>query len=100
MRSRIISWGLVVVGLGLTAAWCVLVLPALFVAEAGAGLTLRERGLIALPLIVGGALLIVGGSQARHPSENRGRAVALALVVMMIGILAALTAIVFLFMPA
>jgi len=88
------------VGLALTAAWCVLVLPALFIAEAGAGLSLRDRALFAVPLVMGSALLILGGTRAGEPAVGAAGATGLAQVVVMVGVFAGLGAVLFLFTPA
>jgi hypothetical protein len=86
LRPRLVSWGLIVAGLALVAGWCALVLPALLVAESGAGLRLPERAPVAAPLAVASALLVVGGWLAgrRGPDAagaRRGTAVELAVLV-------------------
>lgn len=100
MRRRLVPWVLVVVGLALTTAWCVLVIPALFIAEAGAGLSLRDRALFAVPLVIGSALLILGGKRAGQPTGSAERATGLAHVVVMIGVFAGLGVVLFVLMPA
>jgi hypothetical protein len=90
---------MVVLGLALTTAWCVLGLPALFVAEAGAGLTLRERALVAMPLAVGGALLITGGHRASLGAGEAGRWAAAGTGATVAGILAAIAALLVVSVP-
>jgi hypothetical protein len=55
----------VLIGLALAVAWCMVVLPTLFVAEAGARLTLSERALLAAPMAVASAVMIIGGRNGR-----------------------------------
>lgn len=93
------SWLLVVVGFALTMAWCVLAFVALSIAEAGAGLSLRDRALFAAPLLTGSALLILGGNRASQPTVNAERATGLAHVAVMIGVFAGFGAVLFLLMP-
>lgn len=61
LRFQYLWFIVVLIGLALAVAWCVLVLPALFVAEAGARLTLSERALLAAPMVVASAVMVIGG---------------------------------------
>ena len=99
MHSGSVSWGMIVLGLALTIAWCVLGLPALLLAEAGAGLTLRERALVAMPLAVGGALLITGGHRVSSGAGEAGRGAAAGTGAMITGILAAIAALLVVSVP-
>jgi hypothetical protein len=89
MHRRLIPYTLVGVGAALTVGWCALVLPALFIAEAGRGLTFIERGMIAAPLAIGSALIIGGVSRARRSYDANG-APAMLTVALLVGIVAAL----------
>jgi hypothetical protein len=92
MHPRLISYTLVGVGAALAVGWCVLVLPALFIAEAGRGLTFGERAMIAAPLATGSALIIIGVSRARRSYDATGAPAALT-AALLVGIVAALGAV-------
>jgi hypothetical protein len=64
-RSPVLPLSLIFVGLGLALGWCVMILPALFMAESGAGLDMGERALVVAPLAVASVLLIAGGRVGR-----------------------------------
>jgi hypothetical protein len=51
-------------------AWCAVVLPALFIAESGARLNLSERALVAAPMAVASALLVIGGRLGQRSNSR------------------------------
>ena len=61
LRPQYVWFIVVIIGLALAVAWCVVVMPTLSVAEAGARLTLSERALLAAPMVVASALMVIGG---------------------------------------
>lgn len=70
MRSRALAVVLVVLGLLLAVGWSVLIVPALFMAESGAGLDILERLLVAAPMAIASGLLVTGGARGLRPRHD------------------------------
>ena len=99
MRSRAVAIGLVVLGFIIFFGAGALLFFALFYAEAGAGLRLTERLLIATPMAVASALLIGGGRlglRANQQPEPHGAHRAILVGGIMLGALAGMAAFLYL----
>ena len=93
--------GLIVLGAALVTAWCALLLPMLFVAEAGAGLSPSERAMVAAPSLVGSALLVLGGRVALRSGQSPARPRdGVWRLVILAGLVTGLAAILTLFLPS
>ena len=100
LRSPFVWFTLMLIGFAIAVAWCLIVVPALFVAEAGARLTLSERALVAAPMAVGSALMLIGGRAGKSAgTANLARHARVFDGAVVLGVVAAVAALLVLLIP-